>query len=636
MLGLMKKIAIRRVRKRARPGDLGTMAIIRQMAKLTYLRASCAPLCLLVTGAPLCLLVSCAPRGAGSAAPSVSVTDDSPGAAISAVLDAEKQKYIWDIEHVAFELEKKFGDAFKAALKNRDAEALQGFCRPDFAAKILDPASQTTIDRGFVRQRSNKTDQALPVGASQLMSHLSDYFADFAEIKAVKFRVLDLHAEDGRTVTGNWSWTLFLSGSGTDAGGAPIEFESEHRLDCHFLNDQGVAAGRILDRWQILSEELRSSQQPLFEEATASVGLDKINIHDNWKASKDRVRQYYSQMAIEDFDRDGFLDLAVASANGRWRLLKSDSGARFKEVNTVARLPAWSGEEPRSRSVEDQVFLATWIDFDNDGFPDLLLGDRLFHNSKGRSFEDVTGTSGLLFSYNPKGCLVADYDCDGLLDLYVLYQLPRYPEETGRPIGWVGDEETGTQNQLWRNIGRGRFINVTHSANAGGGSRQSFAAAWLHMNDDHFPDLYVANDFGSNVLLLNQGNGKFRDVSQAAEVSDYATSMGVAAGDVTGDGRPEIYVANMFSKMGRRIIAHVGPGDYPPGVFELIKGSCAGNRLYSSTSDGKNYEETSEDLGINQVGWAYAPAMADFDADGLLDIYATTGFLSFRRDKPDG
>jgi len=58
--------------------------------------------------------------------------------------------------------------------------------------------------------------------------------------------------------------------------------------------------------------------------------------------------------------------------------------------------------------------------------------------------------------------------------------------------------------------------------------------------------------------------------------------------------------------------------------------------LYSSTSDGKNYEETSEDLGINQVGWAYAPAMADFDADGLLDIYATTGFLSFRRDKPDG
>jgi hypothetical protein len=49
-----------------------------------------------------------------------------------------------------------------------------------------------------------------------------------------------------------------------------------------------------------------------------------------------------------------------------------------------------------------------------------------------------------------------------------------------------------------------------------------------------------------------------------------------------------------------------------------------------------SYRELSEGAGVNQVGWAYAPALADFDADGWLDIYATTGFLSYRRDKPDG
>jgi hypothetical protein len=203
-------------------------------------------------------------------------------------------------------------------------------------------------------------------------------------------------------------------------------------------------------------------------------------------------------------------------------------------------------------------------------------------------------------------------------------------------VGWVGDDGSGAENHLWRNVGKGRFENVTEASQAGGGRRQSFAAAWLHANGDHYPDLYVANDFGANVLLVNQGNGSFLDVSESAGVSDYATSMGVTTGDVTGDGTPEIYVANMFSKMGRRIIAHVGPEDYPPGVWPQIQGSCAGNRLYVAGQDEVKFVDSSEDAGVNQVGWAYAPAMADFDADGQLDIYATTGFLSFQRGKPDG
>jgi hypothetical protein len=135
--------------------------------------------------------------------------------------------------------------------------------------------------------------------------------------------------------------------------------------------------------------------------------------------------------------------------------------------------------------------------------------------------------------------------------------------------------------------------------------------------------------------LINQGNGRFRDIAQKAGVGDYATSMGAAAGDITGDGRTDLYVANMFSKMGRRIIAHVSPDDYPPGVYEQIKGSCAGNTLYTA-EDSQTYREVSESFGVNQVGWAYAPALADFDHDGWLDIYATTGFLSFQPHKPDG
>ena len=91
----------------------------------------------------------------------------------------------------------------------------------------------------------------------------------------------------------------------------------------------------------------------------------------------------------------------------------------------------------------------------------------------------------------------------------------------------------------------------------------------------------------------------------------------------------------MYSKMGRRIIAHVGASDYPAGIYEQILGSCAGNRLYSRTP-GAGFHELSDRLGVNAVGWAYAPVMADFDSDGLLDLYAATGFMSFDRGKPDG
>ena len=97
---------------------------------------------------------------------------------------------------------------------------------------------------------------------------------------------------------------------------------------------------------------------------------------------------------------------------------------------------------------------------------------------------------------------------------------------------------------------------------AAGGRRNSFAATWLYADEDNLPDLYVANDFGTNVMLRNRGDGSFEDISQAAGVADYATSMGVAAGDVDNDGLPELYVANMYSKMGRRIIAHVCDDDY--------------------------------------------------------------------------
>jgi len=251
-----------------------------------------------------------------------------------------------------------------------------------------------------------------------------------------------------------------------------------------------------------------------------------------------------------------------------------------------------------------------------------------------KRFRDVSAVAGIQFDFAPIGCAVGDYDCDGKLDLYILYQYDGR-NITGS-VSWVGDSHAGYTNHLWRNEGNGRFRNVTLDAEAGGGARFTFAASWLFLDDDPFPDLYVANDFGQNVLLRNAGQGSFVDVTDRFAAGDFATSMGVACGDFNNDGSAEIYVANMYSKMGRRIIGQVGAADYPGNIYEQIRGACAGNRLYSREPGSSQFRDISQQVGVNEVGWAFAPAFVDVDNDGWLDLYATTGFLSFDRGKPDG
>ncbi|MEC9091318.1 MAG: VCBS repeat-containing protein, partial [Planctomycetota bacterium] len=139
------------------------------------------------------------------------------------------------------------------------------------------------------------------------------------------------------------------------------------------------------------------------------------------------------------------------------------------------------------------------------------------------------------------GVLVADYDCDGRLDIYAMYQSPAVETDSSSPKQWVNETMTGAENQLWRNIGGGKFENTTRRSNAGGGKRHSHAASWFFYDDDHYPDLYIANDFGRNVLLRNKGDGTFEDLSSKSATAGYSTSMGVSTGDLNNDGLSEIY-----------------------------------------------------------------------------------------------
>lgn len=539
-------------------------------------------------------------------------------------LDEGKEKFIWDAEHYTFELETHVGRKIAAALKDRDASEIGEVLTENFQGRIVDRSNAKTVTVSGIRDISVESDESSrQTNASEFAAWLTNRFDETDQIQSARFRVLQIRQDDSQYAE-RWTLECLLTAKAVTSDGRFRYLEQESTLVCRFASDEDIRQLRLVETWNVDSESLRDSRQ-LMTECTSESGLDQFPIHDNWE-SQSAPRQYNKQMAVADFDLNGFPDIAVATMDRQILLLANREG-RFKDVTAAVKLPT---------TLESRIpsMLVTWIDFDNDGFQDLLLGDSLYRNLEGTSFRVVADTN-LQIGMNPMGSAVADYDADGLLDVYICYQHSAGAKRPAK-IGWLDDNEGGARNQLWKNLGNGRFRETTDSAGVSGGLRHSFAAVWLHANDDHWPDLYVANDFAQNTFLLNQGNGTFKDISDVSKTADFATSMGVAAGDLDGDGRTDLYVANMYSKMGRRILAQVSDNDYPAGTYQKLKGACAGNRLYSTTSNDLVYEEFSDAAGINGVGWAYAPALADFNADGQLDIYATAGFMSFRRDKPDG
>ncbi|MBL6923598.1 MAG: VCBS repeat-containing protein [Akkermansiaceae bacterium] len=475
-----------------------------------------------------------------------------------------KQKAIWDAEHITFKIEQRFGKRFLASWKARDTKSLAALFHPKAEGSVIAAeAKMEKRNKGVVSEERRKAvGQSTSASADQLAASIIAELGSIKTITSAKLRVLKIEAAPAQGELEQWKTNLLLSATGTDAKGGLLAIDSKHDALFRIPAGTDFSEGAALQSWDIVSDRRRHSERMLMEEITVNSGLERNPIIDNWTMPQNMSpQQFRQQIAVEDFNGDGYPDVALATLRGATGLYLSVKGTQFILVNKSLGLPLVATRPMRA--------LATWIDINNDGWPDLILGDRIYLNHAGKRFEEITATCGLTFPQTPMSCAVADFDCDGYPDLYVLYQFAG--DGVAGSLPWVGDDSSGSNNVLWRNRGDGTFEDVTTKANAGGGKKNSFAATWLFADDDHFPDLYVANDFGTNNLLRNRGDGTFEEIAKKIGVADFATSMGVASGDLDNDGSPEIYVANMYSKMGRRIIGQVDESDYSPGVYDQIK-----------------------------------------------------------------
>lgn len=383
---------------------------------------------------------------------------------------------------------------------------------------------------------------------------------------------------------------------------------------------------------EITARELASGTTPRYALATAAAGID--NVHDTDGSPPFRIiggSFNSSGSAVGDIDGDGYDDVVLVSAS-HIAVYHNNRDGTFADVTTQSGLP-----NPFP-SVATGVVL---FDYDNDGYADLYVaairgGDRLFHNVGSGTFVEVTAQAGIKPDRWSSMPTVADYDHDGYLDIYIVRMGDH--EHTAPSPNY--EARNGLPNTLYHNNGDGTFTDVTQRAGVGD-TGWGLAGAWGDYDEDGWPDLYVVNEFGANVLYHNNGDGTFADRTQASGTGLRVAGMGVAWGDYDNDGHLDLFVSAMHANS-RWVLFHPDFPEPVPWYLRLLDWFTPevrrrfnqytdeltrGSTLLHNNGDG-TFTDVSERTGVRDAQWGWAAEFIDYNNDGLLDVYSVNGFIS--------
>jgi hypothetical protein len=359
-----------------------------------------------------------------------------------------------------------------------------------------------------------------------------------------------------------------------------------------------------------------------FDEKAEAMGIHFIHVNGA-RGEKWMPETMGGGVAVLDYDGDGRPDLLFVSSC-YW-----PGDPRVKEMSSSLALYRNEGVGPDGlphfRDVTREAGLARVFygmgaavgDYDNDGKPDIYvtaLGrNYLFHNLGGR-FEEVAAAAGVADSGWSTSAAWFDYDGDGLLDLFVCHYVDWSPQKDlfctldGKTKSYCTPERyPGTSSRLFRNLGRGRFEDVTKKAGVFTMNQKALGVATYDYDRDGKIDFLVANDTAPNNLYRNRGDGTFQDV---------AVETGVAV-DEAGRSRGAMGVAWGDTKNGKGVTLAIG--NFSNELKSLY---------WSEAGDVFLDESPRSGVGASSLlSLTFGLFFFDADLDGRLDLFLANGHV---------
>ena len=385
------------------------------------------------------------------------------------------------------------------------------------------------------------------------------------------------------------------------------------------LSPAGVGPGRAVGAGGRAAQAPPINIPVRFTDVRATAGID-FQLDATATEEKNYLETMGSGAGWIDYDQDGLLDLYFPqTAETEWykpsrplhsMLYHNNGDGTFTDVTAKAGVGA-EGLYAQGVAVGD---------FDNDGYPDLYVTGYghaiLYHNNGDGTFTDVTSKAGVANAGQwSTSAGWFDYDKDGHLDLIVLNYIQWSPKNNlwcgERRAGYRAychpDNYRGQRLRLYHNNRDGTFADVSEKSGIGAPEAKGMGVVLADLNNDGWPDIFVANDTWPNFLFINNKDGTFRDVSfssgvAASEDGKYEAGMGTDAADVDGDGWLDLFVTHLD--------------------FEF-------SRLYRNNHD-ETFDDATYSSGIGNKAIflsGVSTKFLDYDNDGWTDIFQVNGAM---------
>ncbi len=347
-----------------------------------------------------------------------------------------------------------------------------------------------------------------------------------------------------------------------------------------------------------------------------------------------------SGVGIGDFNNDGLQDVFFCGSMISSKLYINKGNFKFEDITAKAGL-----------QTDRWCTGVSVVDINNDGFDDIYVcashstdaekrKNLLFINDGKLHFTEQAAAYNLVDTGYATQAAFLDYDKDGDLDMYLLnHRLYSHTANNLQPKDTSGNSPA--EDKLYRNdgIAAGQSHPVFQDVSKEAGIKEDGYGLGLvvaDVNNDNWPDIYVANDYiGNDLLWLNNKNGTFSNVISTSLRHQSYNSMGVDAADINNDGLPDLSVVDMLPETNERKKMMFSAANqekydmqqrfgYEPTFVRNMLQLNNGNRKINNKSE-PFYSEIGQLAGVFETDWSWSVLMADFDNDGWKDIHVTNG-----------